>query len=106
MKTIKMTLIVIALIVIAASTNLSCEKLFCDGMGTLSLENKSLLTVQKIMINGVNYGSLDPGKTKEIKLTPGIYMWQLVGISGGTGCSAAAVTIVECETVAFSCSAK
>jgi len=106
MKKIKMFLIAIVLMAITASVNTSCEDLFCDGKGTLSLENKSLFTVQKIMINGVNYGTIDPGETKEIDLTPGIYGWQLVGISGGTGCSAAAVTIVECETQAFSCSGK
>ena len=34
------------------------------------------------------------------------YAWQLFGISGGTGCSPAVVTIVECETVALIFSAK
>ena len=86
--------------------NTSCEDLFCDGTGTLQLTNKSLSTVQRIMINGVNYGSLDPGETENIELTPGVYAWQLVGISGGSGCSMAAVTITECDTQAFSCSAK
>ncbi len=107
MKKIKMTLIAMALLVIAVFINLSCEQLTdkpdCDGKGTLSLKNKSHSTVQKIMINGVSYGTIDDGETKEIKLVPGIYTWQLVGISGGTGCSAAVVTIVECTTQSFSC---
>lgn len=103
----KMTLVAIALLVIVASTNFSCEPITdCDGKGTLSLENKSHNTVQRIMINGVSYGTIDDGETKEIKLVPGIYAWQLIGISGGTGCSAAVVTIVECKTQSFSCDAK
>jgi hypothetical protein len=106
MKKIKLILLAIVLMTITASVNTSCEDLTCNGKGTLSLTNKSLLTVQKIMINGVNYGTLDPGETQEIELSPGMYMWQLVGLSGGTGCSAAAVTITECDTQGFSCSAK
>ena len=103
MKKIKLFLVVMAVAVLMGT---SCEDLFCDGKGTLQLTNKSLLTVQKIMINGVNYGTLDPGETESIDLSPGVYAWQLVGISGGTGCSMAAVTITECDTQAFSCSAK
>jgi len=106
MKKIKFFLIALVLMTITASVNTSCEDLFCDGKGTLKLTNDSHSTVQRIMINGVNYGSLDPDESKEIELTPGVYMWQLVGISGGTGCSAAAVTIVECETQGFSCGGK
>ena len=108
MKRIKIILIAIALLVIAASTNFSCEstKDDCDGKGTLSIENKSLSTVQRLMIDGVNYGSVDPGDKKETKLAPGTHSWQMVGISGGTGCSAATVIIVACQTSSFSCSAK
>lgn len=84
--------------------NTSCDKLSCDGLGTLSVENKSLNTVQRLMINGVNYGSIDPGKTKEVELTPGTYAWQLVGLSGGSGCSPAVANIAKCETSSFSCS--
>ncbi|HEY5124469.1 MAG TPA: hypothetical protein VIK14_12110 [Ignavibacteria bacterium] len=108
MKKIKIILIVIALLVIAASTNFSCDppKDDCDGKGTLSIENKSLSTVQRLMIDGVNYGSVDPGDKKEAKLAPGTHSWQMAGISGGTGCSAATVIIVACQTSSFSCSAK
>jgi len=98
-----MTYTLVAGLGLATYSSSSCEKLGCDGKGTLSLENTSHNTVQRIMINGVNYGTLDEGETKEIKLVPGIYAWQLEGISGGTGCSAAMVTIVECKTQSFSC---
>ena len=106
MRKIKLFLVALVLLTITASVNTSCEDLTCNGKGTLSISNKSHNTVQKLMINGVNYGTLDPGETKDVELSPGMYMWQLVGISGGTGCSAAAVTITECDTQGFSCGAK
>ena len=108
MRKIKIILIAIALLFIAASTNFSCEstKDDCDDKGTLSVENKSLLTVQRLMIDGVNYGSVDPGDKKEAKLAPGTHSFQMVGICGGTGCSVATVIIVACQTSSFSCSAK
>jgi hypothetical protein len=108
MRKIKIILIVIALLVITASINFSCDPIKdeCDGMGTLSIENKSLSTVQRLMIDGVNYGSVDPGNKKDTNLAPGTHSWQMVGISGGTGCSAATVIIVACQTSSFSCSAK
>lgn len=109
MKKIKLFFIAAAFLAITASTNMSCEPISTactSGKGTLVLTNKSLSTVQRIMINGVNYGTLDPGEKKEIELSPGAYEFQQVGLSGGTGCSAAVVTISECDRQAFSCSAK
>jgi hypothetical protein len=81
----------------------SCEEA-CNGMGTLELTNKSISTVQQLMVDGINYGTIDPGESKEIELAPGEHDFQQVGISGGTGCSAASVIIVECKTSSFSCS--
>jgi len=97
-------LLVFTLVIMFAAISFSCEESSCDGKGTLSLENKSIDTVQRIMIDGVNYGSLDPGEKEEIELAAGQHVWQLVGISGGAGCSEAYVIIQECETTAFSCS--
>ena len=56
------------------------------------------------MIDGVNYGSLDPSESKEISLAPGEHTFQQVGISGGSGCSEAKVIIVAGQTSGFSCS--
>ena len=111
MKKMKRFLFLSALLitlVIATSITPSCTKTDgCNGTkGTLTLTNSSLFTVQKIMINGVSYGTLDPGDEKSIDLSPGVYAWQLVGIAGGTGCSMAAVTIVACDTQGFKCSGK
>jgi hypothetical protein len=87
-------------------TFLSCEDLTCDGKGTLSVENSSISTTQRLMVDGVNYGSVDPGKTKEVDLAPGQHIWQLVALAGGTGCSAATVIIEKCETSSYKCSGK
>ena len=81
----------------------SCEN-DCDGKGYLNLTNTSANTVQRIMIDGVNYGSLDPGESESISLPAGEHEFQQVGISGGAGCSPAKVIIIECETQGFSCS--
>ena len=75
-----------------------------DSMGTLELTNKSIGTVQRIMIDGVNYGSLDPSESKDISLAPGQHKFQQVGISGGSGCNEASVIIVAGETSSYSCS--
>ena len=56
------------------------------------------------MVDGVNHGTIDPGESKEISIAAGEHEFQQVGISGGTGCSAAKVIIVECETSGYSCS--
>ena len=74
------------------------------GYGWLKLTNSSLNTVQKILVDGVNYGTLDPGDSQVMKLAVGEHEFQQVGISGGTGCSAATVIIVESDTTGFSCS--
>lgn len=101
---IKRKLIVFLLIAaIGLIYSSSCDEI-CDGMGTLKLTNKSTSTVQQIMIDGINYGTIDPGESKEMDLAPGEHVFQQVGISGGTGCSSATVIIVECKTSAYSCS--
>jgi len=106
MKTIKIVrnLFMMYLLTLAFTTS-SCDLLKpeCDGMGTLKLTNESHNTVQRVMIDGVNYGTLDSGEAKEYKLAPGQHAFQQTGLSGGSGCSPAYVIIVECETSGFSC---
>jgi hypothetical protein len=108
MKKIMFLLVASMLLIVTTVMAPSCTKPGgCDGTkGTLELTNSSLFTVQRIMINGVSYGTLDAGDSKSIDLSPGMYSWQLVGISGGSGCSAAAVTITACDTQAYKCSGK
>lgn len=101
-------LLVVCFVMLSFIITSSCEPIDeCDGSkGTLKLTNDSHNTVQRIMIDGVNYGTLDPDEFKEIELAPGKHDWQLVGISGGNGCSGASVIIVACETSGFSCDGK
>lgn len=82
------------------------QQVDCHGLGTLSVTNSSDNTLQRLMIDGVNYGTLDPDETKNVKLAAGYHNWQLVGIQGGGGCSDATVIIVECETTSYSCDGK
>lgn len=75
-----------------------------EGYGFLKVRNTSVNTVQKIMIDGINYGTLDPGDVGTFPLRPGKHEVQPVGIAGGAGCSPAQVIIVECGTDMMSCS--
>jgi hypothetical protein len=95
------SLIAAAVLSVLITTN-ACKKP-CSGSGKLKLTNKSMNTVHRLMVDGVNYGTIDPGESKEISLAAGEHTFQQVGISGGVGCSAAKVIIVECETSSFSC---
>lgn len=72
--------------------------------GTIRCSNTSLHTVQKIMINGTNYGTIDPGEFRDISLAPGSWTLQFVGISGGSGCSASSFNIAACQSMGRSCS--
>jgi hypothetical protein len=103
MRSLQITFILAAILVNSSLTSCKNKDSDCNGNGTLKLTNSSHSTVQRAMVDGVNYGSIDPGGSKEIKLPPGQHDWQLVGISGGSGCSAAKVTIVECKTAGFEC---
>ncbi len=83
----------------------ACDKeAYCEGRGTLNVENKSLHTVQRILIDGTNYGSLDPGESKDIELAAGKYTLQFVGINSGGGCTPSQVTIDACGEEGRSCS--
>lgn len=56
------------------------------------------------MLNGTNYGTIDPGEYREISLAPGNWSLQFVGISGGSGCNASAFNIAACQSMGRSCS--
>jgi hypothetical protein len=104
----KITLTLLALMMLSIT---SCVKPEDDddnncpqpGYGWFRVTNGSLGTVQRMMIDGTNYGTLDPGETMDIPLPAGEHDYIFEGISGGTGCSAATVTIVECQTEGRQC---
>jgi hypothetical protein len=67
----KFLISVFAILLIASIIGMSsCDKV-CKGEGTLSLKNSSLNTVHRIMVDGINYGSLDPGDHIDISLPAG-----------------------------------
>ena len=103
----KITLSFLALILLSMS---SCVKQEDDdndcpqaGYGWFKVTNGSLGTVQRMMIDGTNYGTMDPGDVMNIPLPAGQHDYIFEGISGGAGCSAATVTIVECQTEGRQC---
>ncbi len=87
----------------------SCDELeiepSCSDQGTLQVCNKSLHTVQKIIINNTNYGTIDPDECKDIKLAVGTYTLRMEGVSGGNGCNIVSTFIIaECDNIGRSCS--
>lgn len=105
MKTISLTLLSLVMISITSCTKPE-EEDDCPlpGYGYLKLNNTSLNTIQRVDIDGTNYGTLDPGDSETYPLAAGTHTFQNIGISGGAGCSPATVIIVECATEARSCS--
>jgi len=76
----------------------------CGGYGTLKLTNTSSNTIQRIQVDGVNYGTLDPGEDIEIDLPVGRHTVEFINVrTGNYACSPMEVIIVECDTQGFSC---
>jgi hypothetical protein len=84
----------------------ACDLLdICGGYGFLELTNDSNNTYQKIVIDGANYGTLAPGESETFELTVGRHSVARINIrTGNYACTPFEVTIVECDTQAFSCS--
>lgn len=77
---------------------------YCNAKGTLRLSNTSVNTTQEVKIDGINYGLLYPGDTKEYSLAAGSHTFITDGVANGDGCdSPATVIIIACQTESFSC---
>lgn len=102
----KINLLVAMCLMAIATTSTSCAKEFlCDGKGTLTVKNSSLHTVQQIVISGTDYGTIDPGESKEIDLTAGTWKLKFVGISGGEGCTSESEFVIDaCGELGRQCS--
>jgi len=99
------------LIALCAITFTSCEELLeeleedCnDGWGELCVENKSLHTVQKVIINGASYGTLDPGDKECFSVPVGATTLEFRGVNGGSGCNPCVNNIPDCGVINKSCS--
>ena len=72
--------------------------------GVLRCTNTSLHTVQRILLNDTNYGTLDPGEYRDYALAPGHWTLQFVGLSGGTGCIQSSFNIAAGQSIGRGCS--
>lgn len=106
MKKTNFFFLLLATILLIAS---SCEALeedisdpSCKDIGYLRLTNGSLNTIQMILIDGTNYGTLDPGDTGTYTLGVGRHDFQFKGVNG-SGCAPASVVIAECKTESRIC---
>lgn len=107
MKKIKKVVLILILLFVAMMMLSSCNKYVYKGqkIGILELTNMSESTVHEIVVNDSIYGTLQPGKSMKIKLTPGVYTWEFKGVNG-EGCIPTTGTIIEGYTQSFNCSVK
>lgn len=104
MKPLSLALLGLLIVSITSCTKPEDDDCELPGYGFLKISNTSLNTIQRVQIDGTNYGTLDPGDTETYPLGVGTHTFQSIGISGGSGCSLASVIIVECATEARGCS--
>jgi len=78
-----------------------------NNWGTLSIENQSQSgRAYKILIDGINYGIVGAGDTKEFKkLAAGPHVVQILfADTGYAACSVSVPTIIKCQTSGLRCS--
>lgn len=81
-----------------------CKDLYCDT-GTLAYTNDSYCTTHRLSIDGVSYGLVYPGETREIDLEKGRYLIQVFGDGiCGYGCTPGSVSVSACKTTVLGCS--
>ena len=95
--------------VIAAVLFVNCKALVdeCDvnNTGTFYIENASASgKAYEIHIDGINYGIVGAGQTKEWTLAAGPHVVQILFAgSGNTACSLSAPTVIRCERTGLRC---
>jgi hypothetical protein len=75
----------------------------CGGYGTLNLTNSSAGTTQKILVDGIDFGTITPGQIIDVRISVGTHTLEMKGVSGGRGCSPGSVITYECETKIYNC---
>lgn len=80
----------------------SCKEK-CMGVGKIKFTNQSTNSAYRIIVDGVSYGNIMPGESKEVSLAARERTVQLVGIEGTVGCPAQQLYVEECEIMQVSC---
>ena len=89
---------------------------YCEGLvdkcelnntGTFYIENESAKgQAYKILIDGINYGIVGAGQTKEWELAAGPHVVQILfAETGNTACTVSAPTVIKCKKTGLKCSA-
>ncbi|MHB8093485.1 MAG: hypothetical protein ACYDH0_00940 [Candidatus Aminicenantales bacterium] len=83
------------------------DKCELDNTGTFSLENASASgKTYKILIDGINYGIVGAGQTKEWELTAGTHVVQILfAETGNAACSISAPSVIKCKKSGLRCDA-
>ena len=81
-----------------------CER---NNTGTFYIENESNTgKAYKILIDGINYGVVGAGQTKEWELAAGPHVVEILfADTGRTACSVSAPTVIKCQKTGLKCSA-
>jgi hypothetical protein len=81
-----------------------CER---NNTGTFYIENESSSgRAYKINIDGVNYGVVGAGQTKEWELAASPHVVEILfADTGQTACSVSFPTVIKCEKTGLKCSA-
>ena len=80
-----------------------CEK---NDTGTFFITNNSQTGKSyKILIDGINYGIVGAGDTKEWTLASGPHAVQIIdAATGNAACTASVPTVIKCQRNGLSCS--
>ena len=83
------------------------DKCELNNTGTFYIENESAKgQAYKILIDGINYGIVGAGQTKEWELAAGPHVVQILfAETGKTACSLSAPTVIKCQKTGLKCSA-
>ena len=105
MKTKLSTLLLLTALIAGLSFN--CSDIIgvdCDSKGYIQVTNNTKSNKNyKVIIDGMNYGTLAPGQGENYKVNIGAHLVSIEFQEGGAACSAAYVDVQECQTRGLSC---
>ncbi|MBM3285226.1 MAG: hypothetical protein FJY81_05080 [Candidatus Aminicenantes bacterium] len=105
----KKNLLFLMATVVLLSLAPACQLLECErnNTGTFYIENQSQSgRAYKILIDGINYGIVGAGNTKEWDIAAGPHVVQILfADTGATACSTSVPTVIKCKKTGLSCTA-